>query len=410
MALLVPFSTTDKNSHNSHKFGFTLSSTNYSYWKTMVQPFLITNHLFDYVDGTIPCPEPTITTTTSSDKEATKTTQPNPNYVTWVSNDAHAHVRMLLLSTISESAFKHVQGTTSRELWLALERAFAPNTTSREYTLKAQLLKIQMKDNETSSDYLTRAQEYADALAAIGEPVKDKDLVMLIMTGLREEYDGLKSTILARQLPTTFSELPGLLSDHEYMVKKPATTPIQAFAATTNRPSPPAAANSIPTESLHALQQIMSQLGLQVQSQSSQPQAFYSSRGRGRGRGPTNQGRNNGGRGYNRNNNNGGNRGQFSWASNQNTVYGTCNRCGIGHVPSECPNRDPNTIRSRQHSANYAEHRAQTSSTWLPDTGSNCHATPDLQSLDNSEPYYGQDSLHVGNGYIYGQYPPHWSK
>ncbi|KAJ0876521.1 putative transcription factor interactor and regulator CCHC(Zn) family [Helianthus annuus] len=29
---------------------------------------------------------------------------------------------------------------------------------------------------------------------------------------------------------------------------------------------------------------------------------------------------------------------QFAWASTQNTVYGHCNRCGIGHIPSQCPN------------------------------------------------------------------------
>ncbi|PWA76103.1 hypothetical protein CTI12_AA220090 [Artemisia annua] len=78
--------------------------------------------------------------------------QDNPNYTTWISNDAH--VRMLLLSTISESAFGHVQHTTtSRDLWLALERAYAPNTISREFTLKQQLLKITMKSDETPSSY-----------------------------------------------------------------------------------------------------------------------------------------------------------------------------------------------------------------------------------------------------------------
>lgn len=79
-----------------------------------------------------------------------------------------------------------------------------------------------MKGDETASAYLTRARDYVDALANIGEPVKDKDLVMLVISGLREEYNGLKSTLLARQVPTAFTELYGLLSDHDYMVKKSA--------------------------------------------------------------------------------------------------------------------------------------------------------------------------------------------
>ncbi|GKD09051.1 hypothetical protein Tco_1188736 [Tanacetum coccineum] len=76
-------------------------------------------------------------------------------------------------------------------------------------------------------------------------------------------------------------------------------------------------------------------------------------------------------------------------------MYGTCNRCGIGHIPSQCPNRDPSTIRTRP-SANFANTRAQ-SSNWPSDTGANSHVTPDLEAMVNSEAYYGDDPLHVGN-------------
>ncbi|XP_076918555.1 uncharacterized protein LOC143579026 [Bidens hawaiensis] len=235
MALLAAFSTTDKNAHNTHKFGFTLSPTNYGYWKQMIQPFLVTNNLFSYVDGTIPCPSPTVqpAAAASGKDDAVPPPQPNPSFATWVSNDAH--VRMLIISTISEAAFQHVQGTTSRDLWLALECAYAPHTSSREYTLKTQILKIQMKGDETASAYLTRAQQYADALANIGEPMKEKDLVMLVISGLREEYKTLKTTILGRQFPTAFIELHSLLSDHDFMVKQsiPAISPAQAFSAVT---------------------------------------------------------------------------------------------------------------------------------------------------------------------------------
>ncbi|GKF87753.1 nucleotide-binding alpha-beta plait domain-containing protein [Tanacetum coccineum] len=77
-----------------------------------------------------------------------------------------------------------------------------------------------MHGDETPDAYLNHAQEYADALATIGEPVKDKDLVMLVISGLREEYNGLKTTITSRQSPTAFSELHALLGDHDYMLKK----------------------------------------------------------------------------------------------------------------------------------------------------------------------------------------------
>ncbi|GJU67166.1 putative RNA-directed DNA polymerase [Tanacetum coccineum] len=289
-----------------------------------------------------------------------------PNYPIWVSNDAHVH--MLIISTISEASFCHVQGTTSRDLWLSLEKAYTPHSTSREYTLKIQLLRIKMHGDETPDAYLNRAQEYADALAAIGEP--DKDLVMLVVSGLREEYNGLKTTITARQSPTAFSELHALLSDHDYMLGKtraPAPSITSSFVATyvVGSPSMPEARQaqlSELTAQLSALRFQMSPIA------PSGPQAFY-------GVLPSN----------NRNNNN----------NNREQP-----RCGIGHIPSQCPNRDPSTIPTRP-SAHFANTRAQSSNAsanWHSDTEENSHVTPDLEAMDNSEAYYGDDALYVGNG------------
>nr|GEW05262.1 retrotransposon protein, putative, Ty1-copia subclass [Tanacetum cinerariifolium] len=148
----------------------------------MIEPFLITNNLMGYVDGSIPCPSKTLSVT-----DGVSIPKKNPSYPIWVSNDAH--VRMLIIFTISKASFRHVQGTTSRDLWLSLENAYAPHSISREYTLKTQLLRIKMHGDETPNAYLNCAQEYADALVAIGEPIKDKDLVMLVVSSLREEYN-----------------------------------------------------------------------------------------------------------------------------------------------------------------------------------------------------------------------------
>ncbi|KAD3068184.1 hypothetical protein E3N88_36064 [Mikania micrantha] len=377
MALLASFSQVDKTTHNSHKFGFKLSPTNYGYWKAMIEHFLITNNLFGYIDGTIPCPPATIPTVGPSDKDAVPPSQLNPNFTTWLSNDAH--VRMLILSTISEASFQHVPGnSTSRDLWLSFERAYVPHTASREYTLKGQLMRIEMKADEPASAYLTRAQEYATALANIGEPIKDKYIVMVVVAGLRDEY-----------------------SNHDYMIRKslPSVPTTQAFMTASNSPlnGAVASASSQPA-TVQDIQQVLGQLGLHNQpTKAATTQAFYTNRG-GMGRGRNFHNRR--GRGSSNTRNTGSlNRSQFSWASIQNIVSGTCNRCGIGHIPSQCPNRDPATIRGRQPSANYADSRSQaSSSSWLPDTGSTNHAAPDLSWFEYAEPYYGEDNLHVGHG------------
>ncbi|GKD55755.1 hypothetical protein Tco_1289142 [Tanacetum coccineum] len=157
MAMISAFTTVDKTAHNSRKFVFTLSPTNYGYWKTMIEPFLITNNLMGYVDGSIPCPSKTLFVTDGA-------TVPKHN---------------------------------SHDLWLSLEKAYAPHSTSRKYTLKTKLLRIEMH-------------------------------------GLREEYNGIKTTITAHQSPTAFSELHALLSDHDYMLGKtlaPTPSITSSFAA-----------------------------------------------------------------------------------------------------------------------------------------------------------------------------------
>ncbi|GKB04033.1 putative ribonuclease H-like domain-containing protein, partial [Tanacetum coccineum] len=109
------------------------------------------------------------------------------------------------------------------------------------------------------------------------------------------------------------------------------------------------------------------------------PQAFYGVR-------PSNNNRNN-------NNNNRGNR-------NNSRVYDTCNRCGIGHIPSQCPNCDPSTIRTRPSRLKrlWARVRRLPSANWHLDTRANSYVTLDLEAIENSKAYYGDDTLHVGNG------------
>ena len=61
---------------------------------------------------------------------------------------------MLIILTGSEDTYQHIQGKTSRKLWLSLKRAYAPITLFHEFTLKRQLLRITMKGDEKPTEYL----------------------------------------------------------------------------------------------------------------------------------------------------------------------------------------------------------------------------------------------------------------
>nr|KAJ0202554.1 hypothetical protein LSAT_V11C500263470 [Lactuca sativa] len=167
---IAAFTTVEKTNHRSHKFGFTLSHTNYGYWKTMIQPFLITNGLLA------------------------------------ISTDLFlVHLKPLQLHQPLNQILILLHGSPMMlmSLWLSLER-------------------------------------------------------------LREEYNSLKSTLIARQPPVAFLELSGLLADHEYMIKKIDSTILtaQVFTTTSNYNS---ASSSLTPETIQSLQKLMTQLGFNVQ-------------------------------------------------------------------------------------------------------------------------------------------------
>nr|GEU54167.1 hypothetical protein [Tanacetum cinerariifolium] len=174
MAMILVFTAIDKTNHNSRKFAFTLSPTNYGHWEVMIEPFLITNNLMGYMDGSIPCPSKTLLVT-----EGVTAPKENLNYLICVFNDAY--IRMLIIYTISKASFLHIQD---------------------------------MDGDKTHDAYLNRAQEYADALAAIGEPVKDKDLVMLAVS---------------EPLQAQLSKLTAQLSDLRFQVSSIIPSGPQAF-------------------------------------------------------------------------------------------------------------------------------------------------------------------------------------
>ncbi|PWA51667.1 malectin-like carbohydrate-binding domain-containing protein [Artemisia annua] len=81
-----------------------------------------------------------------------------------------------------------------------------------------------------------------------------------------------------------------------------------------------------------------------------------------------------------------------------NSVYGTCNHCGNGHI-LQCPNCDPSNIRARPTSNVSC---ASSIEAWNADIGANNHVTSNLTSTYNSKAYIGNDALHhlhVGNGF-----------
>jgi histone deacetylase 1/2 len=92
---------------------------------------------------------------------------------------------------------------------------------------------------------------------------------------------------------------------------------------------------------------------------------------------------------------------QGNWQGNWQRRRGSNPRCQLcqafGHTAPHCPQLQQQGY-GQQHSANLALHNPSGTAEWFPDTGAKQHVTLDLATLTASEPYLGNDNLHVGDG------------
>jgi hypothetical protein len=68
------------------------------------------------------------------------------------------------------------------------------------------------------SDYSTKVKNLADALASIGAPVDDEDLVAVTLNGLRKNYSQFRTSIAVRETFPDFQDLITLLISEEMRV------------------------------------------------------------------------------------------------------------------------------------------------------------------------------------------------
>jgi hypothetical protein len=121
---------------------------------------------------------------------------------------------------------------TARLVWLGLEQQFIGNKESRALLLDAEFRNF-VQGSLSISDYCHRLKSMADQLADLGEPVRDRTLVLNVLRGLNDRFSYL-GALIQRQRPfPTFAEVKSDLRLAEInMAAKPTQSP-QAFAAST---------------------------------------------------------------------------------------------------------------------------------------------------------------------------------
>ena len=87
-----------------------------------------------------------------------------------------------------------IQCESSAEVWSAFESLYSRQNIAKSFQLKQQLRSVK-KDSMSINDYILKIKTICHSLAAIGESLNDKDLLLVILNGLDHEYETVVSLI-----------------------------------------------------------------------------------------------------------------------------------------------------------------------------------------------------------------------
>ncbi|KAJ0889457.1 hypothetical protein HanRHA438_Chr09g0413081 [Helianthus annuus] len=247
------------------------------HWSTWSELFKLHCKAFQVYDHLLPRPPPAASSSTDKDKD--KTVETSAANEAWERLDSI--VLQWIYGTISQDLVHTIikPGTTAYHAWTTLENLFQDNKSARTLHLRHQFTTTRLENFPNVLAYCQELKVLSDQLASVGNPVDNDALVLQLIAGLTEQYEGI-GTVLQGQDPlppfaTARSKLC-LVESHKQEqalhVAKAAGTALQT--STRPAPSTPAPANTA-----------------DFSSSSDRGRGRGRSRGRGRGRHGSGRGR-----------------------------------------------------------------------------------------------------------------------
>lgn len=86
---------------------------------------------------------------------------------------------------------------TARAIWAHLEEMYSSHSRASYVQIKLDMATFQ-KGNLSMVDYFTKIRLNADQLAAAGRPMRDKDIIAAVITGLDSDYEPLITAATTR--------------------------------------------------------------------------------------------------------------------------------------------------------------------------------------------------------------------
>ncbi|XP_071683216.1 uncharacterized protein [Lolium perenne] len=376
-----------------------LDRTNYLLWRTQVVPNIAGQGWYGFLDGSCTAPPSTITTGTGD----AAVTQPNPAYANWWYTDQR--ILGILLGSMSEEILGQMVGRhTASAVWACLTSMFSAQNRAGIRQIRRQLTTMKKKDL-TAAEYFSKMKGFADAMAMVGSPISDDELIDYIVVGLGSQFESLQASLTvlnAAGNSLTVSEFYAMLLSCEAMhVQNTETSEFSSSANSAARRGDQGRSGGRPFDNAsnnnrNGGRPNGGQQGGGGSNHNGGGGNHNGGGGNHYGGGQQNyRGNRNGGGGQGNGSNTGGGAGNGGGGGGRRRTRCQCQICGIwGHDALICRNRfnqvyQADEQRSGNSSANH---------TWIMDSGATDHLTHDMERLNMHERYHGTDQVQVANG------------
>jgi hypothetical protein len=205
-----------------------LEEDNYLLWKVQVETAVRGYGLEGFLLGTVSIPPRFITNQenrTVNNEEYTKFQRQDSLICSW------------LLSSIIIKLLPQVIGSkTARGIWTTVERIFNSQSAAKIMHHKRILHSIK-KDNLSMGEYLAKIKTTCDLLEAAGHKITESEQVLIILSGLNDEYESVVAVISSQRSTPPIEDVHSILLAHEGRIdfKKPVETDMSINYAASNK-------------------------------------------------------------------------------------------------------------------------------------------------------------------------------
>ena len=188
-----------------------LNGNNYVKWSDDIEAILTLKDLWEFVD-----PDH------KEDKDPKKD-KDGQEVAVKVDPQKDKKARAILMLSVQT----HLQGVirkaeSARAAWKSLRDVYQAQSTARQMSLKRQLHSLSKAPSESITDYVGRATDLQDQLAAAGYEADEQDVVLSVLKGLPVEYEMIVTVLEDTKGLTVGTMLTRLLPTEERLVTRGA--------------------------------------------------------------------------------------------------------------------------------------------------------------------------------------------